>query len=242
MKTKAKLIGCIIVLSVIMMYIPTRSKAGLQANGESVKQDSINNWLLNVRQMESSGGTLGLTDSINQTNLTSSAETSNNLDIHMEKNTEYGAMAILSASSYGKPDKINDGETTTGNKSGIYININKEWVAAGTIPNKAETFKNANDRYKNTYNGAGAWNSGYAPYVKKAGDAISETSGWHGSGTSIWFKGWNGGITSEGLIRAYNGSIFSYYGYGTNGSGNLEDAHYTKPWATRAVVVIGEGI
>lgn len=172
MKTKAKLIGCIIVLSVIMMYIPTRSKAGLQANGESVKQDSINNWLLNVRQMESSGGTLGLTDSINQTDLTSSAETSNNLDIHMEKNTEYGAMAILSASSYGKPDKVNDGETTTGNKSGIYININKEWVAAGNplITN----YKNAKERYKNIYS---------ENYVEKYGDAVLN---WHGAKNNCW--------------------------------------------------------
>lgn len=232
MKTKAKLIGCIIVLSVIMMYIPTRSKAGLQANGESVKQDSINNWLLNVRQMESSGGTLGLTDSINQTNLTSSAETSNNLDIHMEKNTEYGAMAILSASSYGKPDKINDGETTTGNKSGIYININKEWVAAGSLT-ALSRYVNANSRYKNYYTDS---------YVAKYGDAIVETNGWHGSGASTWLSGL---YTNErsGLLRAYSGSIFSYYGRGYEGQYSPQyDAHYVKPWATRAVVVIGEGI
>lgn len=232
MKTKAKLIGCIIVLSVIMMYIPTKSKAGLQANGESVKQDSINNWLFNVRQMESSGGTLGLTDSINQTNLTSSAETSNNLDIHMEKNTEYGAMAILSASSYGKPDKVNDGETTTGNKSGIYININKEWVAAGALT-ELSRYVNANPRYKNYYTNS---------YVAKYGDAIEETKGWHGSGASAWVGGY---YTSQaGLLRAYNGSLFSYYG--TEGNGmypwNRFDANCQKPWATRAVVVIGEGI
>ena len=229
MKTKAKLIGCIIVLSVIMMYIPTKSKAGLQANGESVKQDSINNWLLNVRQMESSGGTLGLTDSINQTNLTSSAETSNNLDIHMEKNTEYGAMAILSASSYGKPDKINDGETTTGNKSGIYININKEWVAAG--PQGFAT--NVNSRYKNIY----VIKDHYTvPYAPKVGDAVEETKGWHSSGSSQWiYFNDNGGV-----LRAYSGSIFSYYAYAYNA--HAYDAHYAKPWATRAVVVIGEGI
>ena len=51
----------------------------------------------------------------------------------MEKNTEYGAMAILSASSYGNQSKIESGGTTTGNKSGVYINLNKEWVSAGSI-------------------------------------------------------------------------------------------------------------
>ena len=50
-----------------------------------------------------------------------------NLDIHMEKNTEYGAMAILSASAYGNQNVIGDGETTTGNKSGVYMKLNKEW-------------------------------------------------------------------------------------------------------------------
>ena len=204
MKTKVKLIGCIIVLSIIMMYIPTRSKAGLQANGESVKQDSINNWLLNVRQMESSGGTLGLTDSINQTNLTSSAETSNNLDIHMEKNTEYGAMAILSASSYGKPDKVNDGETTTGNKSGIYININKEWVAAGALT-ELSRYVNANPRYKNYYTNS---------YVAKYGDAIEETKGWHGSGASTW-------LIANGDYNGPSGyDINPIYDYTNNGKNN----------------------
>ena len=229
MKTKAKLIGCIILLSVIMMYIPTKSKAALQANGESVKKDTINNWLLNVREMETSGGTLGLTDSINQTNLTSSAETSNNLDIHMEKNTEYGAMAILSASSYGKPDKINDGETTTGNKSGIYININKEWVSAGSLTYLSR-YVNANSRYKNYYTDS---------YVAKQGDAIAETAGWHGSGASTWLSG-IGPNYDAGLLRAYSGSVFSYYGYGSYHDDY--DAFYRNSWATRAVVVIGEGI
>ena len=236
MKTKAKLIGCIIVLSVIMMYIPTRSKAGLQANGESVKQDSLDKWLLNVRQMESSGGTLGLTDSINQTDLTSSAETSNNLDIHMEKNTEYGAMAILSASSYGKPDKINYGETTTGNKSGIYININKEWVAAGSL-SSCSFYTKVNARYKN-YCVYGSTETTAA----RSGDAILETKGWHGSNVSEWlgFGGSDYGDPS-GLLRAYSGSLFSYYGKSYSYYKYI-DAHYTKPWATRAVVVIGEGI
>lgn len=231
MKTKAKLIGCIILLSVIMMYIPTKSKAALQANGESVKKDTINNWLLNVREMETSGGTLGLTDSINQTNLTSSAETSNNLDIHMEKNTEYGAMAILSASSYGKPDKVNDGETTTGNKSGIYININKEWVAAGSLT-VISRYVNANSRYKNYYTGS---------YVAKQGDAIAETVGWHGSGASTWISGPHKNERS-GLLRACSGSIFSYYGRGYEWTYENHDADYVYSWATRAVVVIGEGI
>lgn len=240
MKGKQKLnilLGTIIFA--IIVLVANKSNAGLQSNGDTPATKNINDWMLEVRKMQTSGGTLGLSDTINESNLTSN---NTNLDIHMEKNTEYGAMALLSASAYGKPDKINDGETTTGNKSGIYININKEWVAAGTIPTNAEIFKNASERYKNTFNWAGAWSSGYAQYVKKAGDAISETSGWHGSDASIWFKGYSGGAASEGLIRAYSGSLFSYYGYGTNGSGKSMDANYTKNWASRAIIVNGSNV
>lgn len=215
----------------ILMYSTTTSHAALQANGKSTKTDLMNNWLLNIRKMEATGGTLGLSDTINTTNLTSSASESNNLDIHMELNTEYGAMAILSASSYGNPNKINSGETTTGNKSGVYINLNKEWVAAagksvanGSVPN----FANANSKYKNIYD--------KDSYVTKRGDALVETKGWHGSNSSEWLDG-NG---ESGFVRAASGSVFSYNGVRGNWNGY---AILTKSYnATRAVVVIGNGL
>lgn len=221
-KTKLKLLICIVI--VILMYIPTTSNAALQANGKSIKQDNVANWLLKIRKMEATGGTLGLQDTINTTDLTSTANQSNNLDIHMELNTEYGAMAILSASAYGNQNKINSGETTTGNKSGVYINLNKERVAAhGSSVNSV--FSNVNSKYKNSYTNT---------YVAKRGDAIGETAGWHSSSTSYWFDG----SMRTGLIRAHGGSIFSYYAHDTYDS----MAFINKSWASRAVVVIGNGL
>lgn len=164
MKTKNKIMLLTGMSIAILMCSATNSNAALQANGKSVKKAIVANWIKNVRQMEAVGGTLGLTDTINTTDLTSSATTSNNLDIHMELNTEYGAMAILSASSYGNQSKINDGETTTGNKSGVYININKELVAS-----QAST-GNYNPKYVNIYT---------TKYAAKIGDAIEETKGWY---------------------------------------------------------------
>ena len=115
----------IIVLVVAMLLLGANSShAVLQANGGTMVQKNIYNWLIEIRQMESLGGTLGLTETINTTTLLPTSE-SNNLDIHMEKNTEYGAIAILSASSYGNPNKINDGQTSTGNKTGIVFNGNR---------------------------------------------------------------------------------------------------------------------
>ena len=243
MKLKEKLEISIIGISITIMLInPIYSRATLQSNGGTVKTNNVGTWIKAIRQMETDGGTLGLSDTVNGTNLTSSASESNNLDIHMEKNTEYGAMAILSASAYGNANKIENGQTTTGNKSGIVININKEWVAAGTISDDI-TFYNASSKYKNDMTAG------------RVGEACSETSGWHGSGASTWIVSQGGQYVYlwpadkyAGLIRAYSGSIFSYYGNGYNNS-NVDwessarwyDAYYKKTYASRAVVVVGKG-
>ncbi len=200
MKVKEKFLLSVIGISMICLILnPIKSKAALQANGNPGSIGTINNWLINIRRMESTGGTLGLSGEVGS-NLDTTG-TPNNLDIHMQKNTEYGAMAILSASAYGKQGKVADGESTTGNKSGIYINLNKEWVAAGPSNfTSGGNYRGAVGKYKNIY---------AATYTAKVGDAIEETKGWHGSGASQWRHG--SGNDYSGLLRAYAGSLFSYY-------------------------------
>ena len=216
-KTKTFLTIFLIILAA-MIIMPNTSRAALQSNGGTPATKTRDQWMLQIRQMQSAGGTLGLTDTINETGLTS---TNTNLDIHMEKNTEYGAMAILSASSYGKPDKVNTGETTTGNKTGVVINLNKEKVAAGG------DFSSAS-RYYNYYT---------TTYTAKVGDAISETKGWHGSMASTWLLS-NWGFN---ILRSYSGSLFSYYG-GAGYDFNTNDAGVNKSWASRACIVVGSGV
>ena len=133
---------------VMVLSGTTSSKAVLQSNGNTGATYNLSDWMINVRKMEELGGTMGLSETLND-NLTSSS-TSNNIDIHMQKNTEYGALAILSASSYGNPNKVNDGETTTGNATGVVMKLNSEWVAAGTVY-EATNYANAVGRYKNIY-------------------------------------------------------------------------------------------
>ena len=237
MKNKlTKIIASITLIATIsLMCLPT-SFAALQADGSAGSTKNIDGWMSSVRTMEQAGGALGKTETVNS-NLTPSSN-SNNMDVHMEKNTEYGALAILSASSYGKPTKINDGETTTGNKSGVYMYLNQELVAAGQVTSSL-TYKNAEARYKNAYNGVnvitnadirdGNFNgyirsatSSGSNYVEKTGDAISETQGWHGSNASIWISDYTdnnnyrpvNANADATLLRAYGESIFSYYGFG----------------------------
>ena len=224
MKVKKKILLSIIGISTICLILnPIKSKAALQANGNGNSTATINDWLINIRKIEAIGGTLGLAAGING-NLTDSGET-NNIDIHMQKNTEYGAMAILSASAYGNQKKIADGETTTGNKSGIYIFLNIEWVVAGINNFNVVNFKNAEGKYKNIYTNT---------YVAKIGDAITETRGWHGSNYSDWNI-----MDSVGILRAYQNGIFAYRAQSK--FGDRDSTWYTKPWFSRAVIVVGNG-
>ena len=245
MKSRRKMLLAILIISIVSIMLKVNySKAALQSNGGSPATKDINGWITQVRQMQATGGTLGLTDSINGTNLTSGNK---NLDIHMQKNTEYGAMAILSASSYGNPNKITDGQTTTGNATGVVMKINKEWVAAGRSNIAAASMRNAAGRYKNQYT---------APnYTEKSGDAIATIGGWHGSGSTTWISCYANDGTSilrSGLLRTYAGSIFSYNGYGyashaggmhsSDNASERRDADYRKAWYSRAAVVVGSGI
>ena len=145
-----KLLVIILILWIGMMQT-SKVEAALQSNGGTPLKANLNDWIYYTRKMQEAGGTLGLTDTINE-DLTSNNK---DLDIHMEKNTEYGAMVILSASSYGNPNKITDGQTTTGNASGIVMKLNKEWVAAGVNNTWAEKMKGATKRYWNVYTGNG---------------------------------------------------------------------------------------
>ena len=237
---KTKEIVVLMLFTIILLTIPTMSQSALQANGSGSSKKTIDGWMSSIRQMESQGGTLGLTGSSSlqqQPGSDGKVANSNNIDIHMQKNTEYGAMAILSASSYGKstPVHVTTGgslSTTTGNKSGVYMSLNREWVAAGTL-SSTTTYKNANLKYKNPYT---------TTKSSLPGDATIECSGWHNTGTSVPAEWYNSNAYS-GLLRAYSGSIFSFSGNGTPDDKYVDcRARYTQSYASRAVVVIGNGI
>ena len=197
----------------------------MQANGNAATAQAIDNWVLNIRNMEATGGTLGLSETVDSSTLLSSSA-SNNLDIHMEKNTEYGAVAILSASGYGNQKKIEDNQTTTGNKSGIYMRIGEsvaDVVSAGQITYSSR-YKGIDKRYKDDYT---------TSYIAKAGDAIIETAGWNGGS-----QNWLGSNTESVIRRGLTGSIFGYYGAYHSGT----PAVFYLKHPTRACIVVGEGI
>lgn len=232
MKVKNKILTAMVFGTILSgLIIPNKANAALQSNGGTPVKKYASEWILQIRQMQELGGTLGRTDSVDKTNLTSNAT---DLDIHMEKNTEYGAMVILSASAYGNPNKIEDGGTTTGNSTGIVFNLSNERVAAKTNDNTGiAVFENASSRYINNYSNK-----------SKVGDALIETKGWHGSTNYLWF---NSGLS--GLLRGIKESVFSYFAgasneflYGSYCAAHLSSDDIRYSWSSRAAIVVGTGL
>ena len=197
--TKRIIVMFLIVLSVLLET--NNVNAALQSSGGTPAKYVANNWIIPIRQMESIGGGFGLSETIN-TNLTPS-----------------------SGSSYGNPSKITSGKTTTGNETGIVINLSGEWISAGT--QYTTIFKSIHNKYKNIYSGN----------TTKKGDATTETNGWHGTSGNVW---WHYNEPTAGMVRGING-IFSYIsGRGTTTGYDL--GYVGQKYATRCVVIVGEGI
>lgn len=220
-----KILGIVSVILLAIIMLTGKSKAALQANinTHDVKSDSISNWFTHIRDMEKSGEAMGLNEILNE-DLTPSSE-SNNIDVHMTRSTEYGAVAILSVSGYGNPQKLQESKikTTTGNNTGVYMTNTGEWVAAGS------TFE-VNPRYYDSYTG----NMESA----RVGDALGNTTtpnlgcaGWHNSsaqwGPPLYF------------CRGAGYTIFSY----GNGCGFSVNTGWGGPgsFRSRGVAVCGNG-
>ncbi len=201
-KTKCKKIFIIVVITgAILMLNKGISQAALQANATTHARPQNKKgivWMEEIRKMETAGQTMGLDETLN-TDL--SPKTSNNIDVHMIRTTEYGAMAILSVSGFGNPKTLSDVEikSTTGNVTGVYINlIGWEWTVGVIKANAVE--KNA--RYYDLYD--------ITNTSAKVGDALGTVdtpnkgcAGWHGSSSS-WPK-----ATEAGFFRGYR-NIFSF--------------------------------
>ena len=220
-KTKVKLLALAIML-VIMTLMPIgQVKAALQANPNTQYKKTLTpeNWMKEFRQMETAGGAMGLNETLN-TDLTSSSG-SNGIDVHMMKTTEYGAIAILSASGYGNPSNAKAITSTTGNETGIILNTNNwEWTAGGL---QGSIFSGVNRRYFDTYTGNNT--------SARAGDALGSSTtpnpgaaGWHQASDSIWVYG------SNPYFRRGDGGIFSFFS-------DISYNHYG-----RGVVVCGAGL
>ena len=206
-------------------------KAVLQANPNThcKKTDSPENWMSNIRNMEKSGQAMGLGETLNS-DLTASSE-SNGIDVHMMKSTEYGAIAILSASGYGNPTTLQKSsiKTTTGNKTGVYFSgSNYEYVAGGLT---GYIYKKINAKYYDIYTSDIS--------SAKVGDALGSGStinpgcaNWHSTGRTIMPTNWEYPYLKRG-----GDGLFSFH--------NSDRITYTNNiyvFCGRGVAIVGEGL
>ena len=208
----------------------TSSQAALQANAtthNAPKGATGASWIQSIREMEKSGQTMGLNETIG-TNLVATSG-SNNIDVHMMRTTEYGAMAILSASGFGWSGKLADApvKSTTGNVTGVYVPGNRwEWTAGVCSANTVGKDARYYDLYTTNQTSAKVGDAlGLDTYTTNPG-----CSGWHGASNSIWLYG-----ASYGFLRG-NGGMFSFHGYGIGN--NWASGSYCG----RGVAVVGTGL
>lgn len=185
----SKILIAIGVMVILLFFNMTEVAASLQANPNTnyVKKAPALNWISAFRTMEETGEAMGLNETLNS-DLTPSSE-SNNIDVHMMKVTEYGAMIILSASGYGNPSNEKIVTSTTGNETGVIVHTGQmgEW-SAGALKTPPAGIE---ERYF-TY---------YSEQVSKPGDAF-DCAGWHGAGYKEWYS-------NRFCVRMYAG-IFSF--------------------------------
>lgn len=175
-----------------------------------------------IRKMETEGGPMGLSATIDDSgNETSS---SNNIDAHMIKNTEWGAAVMLMDSAYGsKISGSSSTATTTGNASGVYQMFSGYEYVAGIYSTSLSstsnliTIKNAPAKYWNDYQSGNSI----------TGDATKETPCWKGAPSDLF------------VSESYRVFI-----RGNSGAFNSDYYHYNNPYnfyGSRAVVVCGAG-
>ena len=221
---KTKLIlATLTIMFVALLCSTVEAQAALQANSDthynSNNKKTPLDWMSGFRKMEEKGGGMGLSETLSG-DLTSTSG-SNSIDVHMMRSTEYGAIAILSASGYGNSQTLQAStiKTTTGNKTGVYFNDNSEWVAGGL---EGKIFSGTNKKYYDTYTTKRS--------SARVGDALGEKTnngcqGWHSASNSSWL--WH---SQRPYFARGNGGLFSF--------NESDDGGYYG----RGVAVCGQGL
>ncbi len=183
MKKKILITAGVITIIILLTILQGKVNAAtLQSNPNTHYKTRYapENVIKSIRTMEASGGAMGLSETV-KTDQTFIGE-SNNIDVHMMRNTEYGAIAILSVSGYGNSKTIPNStiKSTTGNQTGIYYistgsvdYYHLETIAGGR---DGVAFKNIDKRYYDSYGKS---------KTSKTGDAFNLE--WQG-GNVEWLK------------------------------------------------------
>ena len=167
--------------------------------------------------------------------------TTSSLDVHLQRNTEYGAMLILGLSDYGKQassvsytslftETANGLATTTGNVSGIYqVGNQYEFVAAGKADKTHSYYLNYISAYNRDEYSTSAGST-------KRGDAMNLFGG-----SGSWIQAYNVNQAHESykyifLRKAFNYGTDTTYDVDDKNSSTYDYGRRGNPNYARAVV------
>jgi hypothetical protein len=251
-KVFSKIIFCLIVLSLIIPI--TKTQAVYQSRpGFKEATNNASGWFTSIRQMEASGGILGLSANINTSTYLDSS--GNGVDVHMIKNSEWGAIVMLSLSAYGgyngyDATTINTYSTGSNNYTGVYgLGTGSYWEYTATSVYCSDT---------NSYSGAIAVSSS-KDVDSRYYDTYTVTSDMtYQSTTAFWSKNYTGSIVHHGdalyeLNTFVNDkqpsttrwTVSASYPWFLRGSGSALASNVSSgnsSYASRAVVVCGSGL
>ncbi len=216
MRLSKKLTILLIVLGTVII-MPNSAHAAFQSVPEQRDNRNVDDFFVGCRQMETSGGALGLNENLNE-DYTGSTE--NGIDAHMALNTEWGTAALLTNSIYGAGEGIsgaNNSSTSTGNATGIYGLADNYFEITANI-----CYGIINDNYRILAGSNQMYFNAYADITSKAGDAL-ECLGWLGNSSVIYPSNYD-----PMFVHAFGGLF---------GIGKIRTTNYT-----RAVVVCAEGL
>ena len=241
---KRKFYTILSIFFVVIVALTISSEAAYQSrpNFSSLVNTTTNSFFENIRKMESADGPMGLNAEFKVTDTeVTETSSSNNIDVHMIKNSEWGAAVLLAASGYGAGRDDDAGTWTTGpnNYTGIYGMGNSNWEYTASYCQKGGSNTTTSQTYRSllhSYQGSkyvdqyvnknDQATADYDSFTVIKGDAIIDTMNLH--------SGNKGLVTSDnpvfrrgyGGVFAFDGGSGSSHGYGTS----------------RAVAVCGAGL
>ena len=244
MKIHKKTIAIFLVAILLIFYLTINSHANVQSvsngNGRGLVDKTSSQFFSFIRQMESSTGPMGLNAEIDSS---TGAETSqsNGIDVHMIKNTEWGAVTLLMDSDFGAKaagtgtSLAENVRSTTGNATGVYEMYSGWEYVAGVYENMTSQTYRANlynaihdganlkpSKYVNAYSNPTDVNTDYSG--QKPGDATGETARWKSASYA-------GFVTSDYPVFL-RGDSSAFHFFRVNGN-------YHSSFSSRAAVVCG---
>lgn len=208
-------------LTVLVITLSTSTYASLQSRPGATSYGTTPTLLFpKIRQMETSTGPMGLNATIDSTGTETSE--SNDIDVHMIKNTEYGAIEILCTSVYGVAWYDTTGSssiTSTGNNWGVF-----------------QMHEGSSEYIAGMWNIDNGYNTNIYNAEQKYWDKYEEQKPIPGDATEFTARYYSCSYVSESAPIFVRGYLPSYYYSGSSGKSN--NSYPTS----RAAIVNGKGL